>query len=45
MASLFTDIVNQRPEEIETRSIDSLQWFQTNVRDIRRTPSSLMKEM
>ena len=44
MASLFTDIVNQRPEEIETRSIDSLQWFQTNVRDIRRTPSSLMKE-
>ena len=44
MASLFTDIVIQRPEEIETRSIDSLQWFQTNVRDIRRTPSSLMKE-
>ena len=44
MASLFTDIVGQRPEEIESRSIDSLQWFQTNVRDIRRVPSSLLKE-
>jgi len=44
MASLFTDIVGQRPEEIEERTIDSLQWFQTNVRDIRRTPSSIMKE-
>ena len=44
MASLFTDIVDQRPEEIESRSIDSLQWFQTNVRDIRRVPSSLLKE-
>ena len=44
MASLFTDIVGSAPEELESRTLDSLQWFQRNVRDIRRTPSSLMKE-
>ena len=44
MASLFTDIVGSAPEELESRTLDSLQWFQSNVRDIRRTPSSLIKE-
>ncbi len=44
MASLFTDIVGSAPEELESRTLDSLQWFQRNVRDIRRTPSSLIKE-
>jgi hypothetical protein len=44
MASLFTDIVGSAPEELESRTLDSLQWFQRNVRDIRRTPSSIIKE-
>ena len=44
MASLFRDIVGSAPEELESRTLDSLQWFQRNVRDIRRTPSSLIKE-
>ena len=44
MASLFRDIVGSAPEELESRTLDSLQWFQRNVRDIRRTPSSIIKE-
>tara|TARA_B100000902_G_C27266473_1_gene893811 strand:+ start:17 stop:598 length:582 start_codon:yes stop_codon:yes gene_type:complete len=44
MASLFTDIIGSAPEELESRTLDSLQWFQSNVRDIRRTPASLIKE-
>ena len=44
MASLVSAIVGQRPEELEAGTLDSLQWFQTNVRDIRRTPPKLLKE-
>ena len=44
MASLFSDIVQQRPEEIENLTLDSLDWFRGNVRDIRRAPEKFMKE-
>ena len=44
MASLFSDIVQQRPEEIENLTLDSLDWFRGNVRDIRRSPEKFMKE-
>ena len=44
MASLFSDIVEQRPEQIENLTYDSLQWFQGNVRDIRRSPEKFLKE-
>ena len=44
MASLFSDIVQQRPEEIENLTLDSLDWFRGNVRDIRRGPEKFMKE-
>ena len=44
MASLFQDILDSKPEELEAKSIDSLQWFQSNIRDIRRTPTVVMKE-
>ena len=40
MASLFSDIVQQRPEEIENLTLDSLDWFRGNVRDIRRALKS-----
>ena len=44
MASLFSDIIGQRPEEIEAHTFNSLEWFQKNVRDIRRSPDKLLKE-
>lgn len=44
MASLFSDIVQRRPEEIENLTIDSLEWFRGNVRDIKRAPEKFMKE-
>ena len=44
MASLFSDIVEQRPEQLENLTYDSLQWFQGNVRDIRRSPEKFLKE-
>jgi len=44
MASLFSDIIGQRPEQIEALTFNSLEWFQKNVRDIRRAPDKLLKE-
>ena len=44
MASLFSDILESKPAELEQGTQDSLEWFQANIRDIRRTPESLMKE-
>lgn len=44
MASLFQEILDRKPEEIQTTTQESLEWFQSNIRDIRRTPESLMKE-
>ena len=44
MASLFSDIIGQKPEEIEAQTFNSLEWFQKNVRDIRRSPDKLLKE-
>lgn len=44
MASLFQDIYNARPEEIENRTLDSLDWFRQNVRDIKLSPLSIQKQ-
>ena len=44
MASLFQEILDRKPEEIQATTQESLEWFQSNIRDIRRTPESLMKE-
>jgi len=44
MASLFSDILESKPEELEEKTQDSLEWFQKNVRDIRRAPNTIMKE-
>lgn len=44
MASLFSDILGSKPEELVEKTTDSLEWFQQNIRNIRRAPESLMKE-
>ena len=44
MASLFQEITEARPETIQSLSMDSLDWFRQNVRDIRRTPENIQKQ-
>ena len=35
MTSLFEKLDNESPAELQRRSLDSLDWFRNNVRDIR----------
>ena len=45
MASLFEKLENQRPAELRARSLDSIDWFRQNVRDIKIKGKNLQDEV
>jgi len=44
MGQLLDDLQNEKPAELRARSIDSMNWFRNNLRQIRMRSSSLMDE-
>lgn len=44
MAQIFENLSNLKPNEIEVRSLDALDWFRRNLRNIKRRPIQLLKE-
>ena len=44
MAGLLELINNKRPQEIEELSRDSLEWFRTNLRRVRKRPEQLLRD-
>lgn len=44
MATLLQDLGNLKPEEIEVRSLESLEWFRANLRRVKTRPERLYKE-
>jgi len=45
MASLFEKLEAQQPAELRARSLDSIDWFRQNVRDIRIRGKNLQDEV
>lgn len=44
MATLLQDLSNLKPEEIEVRSQEALEWFRQNLRRTKSRPDRLLKE-
>ena len=44
MTSLFEKLDNESPAELQRRSLDSLDWFRNNVRDIRIRQDQALRE-
>ena len=44
MGKLLEDLQNQKPAELRARSIESMNWFRNNLRQIRVRSTSLMDE-
>ena len=44
MGQLLDDLQNEKPSELRQRSIDSMNWFRNNLRQIRVRHSSLLDE-
>ena len=44
MGQLLDDLQNEKPAELRARSIESMNWFRNNLRQIRVRSSSLMDE-
>ena len=44
MGQLLDDLQNEKPAELRARSIESMNWFRNNLRQIRVRSTSLMDE-